>query len=124
MQAAIRPWDPEGEYGTPERCAINELANTADDPEASIALARVAAGVTTRWHRLAGIAERYVLLEGRGRVEIGDLPAREVTPLDVVLIPPSCRQRIENTGEADLVFLAICTPRFRVEAYQDLEVDP
>jgi hypothetical protein len=39
----------------------------------------------------------------------------------VVVIPPSCPQRITNIGEHDLVFLAICSPRFRPEAYEDME---
>ena len=77
-------------------------------------------GATTRLHRLAGTAERYVILEGRGRAEIGGLPPRDVGPGDVVLIPPGCPQRIANLGETDLVFLAICTPRFRPEAYANL----
>jgi oxalate decarboxylase/phosphoglucose isomerase-like protein (cupin superfamily) len=38
----------------------------------------------------------------------------------VVLIPPSTRQRIANTGPGDLVFLAICTPRFTQGAYEDV----
>jgi oxalate decarboxylase/phosphoglucose isomerase-like protein (cupin superfamily) len=38
----------------------------------------------------------------------------------VVLIPPACRQRIANTGERDLVFLAISSPRFRSEAYEEI----
>ena len=78
--------------------------------------------MTTRWHRLEATTERYVILEGRGRVEIGDVRPQDVIPGDVVLIPPLCRQRITNTGAGDLVFLAICTPRFRPEAYEDLEL--
>jgi mannose-6-phosphate isomerase-like protein (cupin superfamily) len=69
-------------------------------------------------------AERYVILEGTGRVEIGNLAPQEVTAGDVLLIPPSCRQRIANVGSADLVFLAICSPRFRSEAYEDFDSDP
>ena len=76
--------------------------------------------ILSPWHRLADTAERYVILEGRGRAEIGDLPPRAVAPGDIVLIPPGCRQRIANTGNGDLVFLAICTPRFRPEAYANL----
>ena len=68
-----------------------------------------------------GTTERYVILEGRGRVEVGELPAQEVSAGDVVLIPPLCRQRIGNVGEQDLVFFAICTPRFRPQAYQSIE---
>jgi mannose-6-phosphate isomerase-like protein (cupin superfamily) len=121
MRAMLRRFDAGAEFFTPEQCYIIELSNTEDDPAASIARARVAPGVTTRWHRVAGTAERYVVLEGRGRVEVGELAAQDVGPGDVVLIPPSVRQRIANTGGGDLVFLAICTPRFRPEAYEDLE---
>jgi len=122
MKAAIRSLDCAAEYHTGERCFINELSNTPDDPGVSIARARVMPGVTTRWHRLRDIAERYVILEGAGRVEIGDLPATDVGSADVVLIPPGCRQRITNTGGGDLVFLAICSPRFVPEAYEDIDV--
>ena len=121
MKASVRKMEAAAEFATAERCYINELSNSGDDEAASIARARVPPGVTTRWHRLDGIAERYVVVEGRGSVEVGDVPAREVAPGDVVLIPPGWRQRITNTGGADLVFLAICTPRFRAEAYVDLE---
>jgi len=121
MKEAIHPFDTAFEYDTPERCYINELSNTAADPKVSIARARVAPGVTTRWHRLRGTAERYVIIEGRGLVEVGDLPATEVGVGDAVVIPPECPQRITNTGSVDLVFLAICTPRFMSQAYEDIE---
>jgi mannose-6-phosphate isomerase-like protein (cupin superfamily) len=121
VKPAIRPLDRSVEIYTPERCYLIELANGPDDPDASIALARVKPGVTTRWHRLAGTAERYVIIEGRGRVEVGDLAPREVAAGDVVLIPPLCRQRITNVGKHDLAFLAICTPRFEQQNYEDVE---
>jgi len=120
MKAAIHFFDAAAEYDTPERCYINELSNTVDDRDVSIARARVAPGVTTRWHRLRDIAERYVILEGQARVEVGDLPPTDVAPGDVVCIPPGCRQRIANTGSGDLVFLAICSPRFVPDAYEDI----
>jgi mannose-6-phosphate isomerase-like protein (cupin superfamily) len=121
MKPAILRLDRGVEFYTPERCYIIELANTPDDPAASIALARVVPGVTTRWHRLVGTAERYVIIEGRARVEVGDLAPREVAAGDVVLIPPLCRQRIANVGKTDLTFLAICTPRFEQRNYEDVE---
>ncbi len=114
------------EYYTPERCYITELSNTPDDPETSIARARVEPGVTTRWHRLRGTFERYYILSGTGRAEVGDLPPREVSAGDIVLIPPMQRQRIANTGTEDLVFLAVCTPGFSIDIYEDVEdgLDP
>lgn len=121
MQSAVLQTDPGAEFHTPEQCWILELSNSPADPQLSIARARVAPGVTTHWHRLRGIAERYVIIEGTGRVEVADLAPREVAAGDVVLIPPGARQRVANTGARDLVFLALCTPRFVPEAYEDLE---
>jgi mannose-6-phosphate isomerase-like protein (cupin superfamily) len=124
MKEEMRRMIPSAEFYIDEGCFINELSNSDTDPEVSIARARVLPGATTRWHRLAGTAERYVLLSGTGRVEIGRLPAQDVGPGDVVLIPPGSRQRITNLGREDLVFLAICTPRFRPEAYEDIDPTP
>jgi mannose-6-phosphate isomerase-like protein (cupin superfamily) len=105
-----------------EGCFINELSNSDADPELSIARARVPPGTTTRWHRLDGTAERYLILEGEGVVEVGELPGTCVAPGDVVLIPAGCRQRIRNLSEnGDLLFLALCTPAFRQENYIDEE---
>jgi mannose-6-phosphate isomerase-like protein (cupin superfamily) len=124
MREEVRPMVPEAELYTAEGCFINELSNSEADPEASIARARIPPGITTRWHRLAGITERYVLLSGVGKMEVGNLRAQTVAPGDVVLIPPGCPQRITNVGYEDLIFLAICTPRFRDEAYEDIDSDP
>jgi mannose-6-phosphate isomerase-like protein (cupin superfamily) len=121
MKASIRQFDAGSEYYFAEGCFITELSNSADDPGVSIARARVAPGTTTRWHRLRGISERYVIIDGAGLVEIDGLPAKEVSAGDVVLIPPEARQRISNTGPADLVFLAICSPRFRKQMYEDMD---
>ncbi|SDX28298.1 cupin domain-containing protein [Thiocapsa roseopersicina] len=111
------------EYFTDEGCFILETWNRADDPAVSVARARVEPGVTTRLHRLAGIAERYLILSGTGRVEVEGITPRVVGPGDLVYIPADQGQRIANTGAADLVFMAICTPRFVPEAYLDIETD-
>jgi mannose-6-phosphate isomerase-like protein (cupin superfamily) len=121
MKEAIKRFNPSTEFYTPEKCYIIEMSNSDDDPDASIARARVEPGVTTRWHRLVGITERYVILEGSALIEVGNLSTQELSVGDVVLIPPSCRQRITNSGKADLLFLAICTPRFRTEMYEDVD---
>lgn len=123
LKPQVRVRDAGAEYYTDERCYINELSNVADDPAVSIAEARVLVDEVTRWHLLVGITERYVILEGRGRVDVGDLPPQDVGPGDVVLIPPGCPQRIRNTGYADLVFLAICSPRFEQRCYVDVDPD-
>ena len=121
MKETIKKQNLKNEFYTAEKCYVTELSNMSDDPDVSIARARVESGVTIRWHRLKGTFERYVVISGRGIVEIGEQPPREVTAGDIVLIPPMCRQRIINIGSEDLVFLAICSPRFSQDVYEDID---
>jgi len=120
MREKIFKTDENREYFTEEGCFIMELWNTPEDDEVSIARARVRPGVTTVLHRLKDTVERYVIMEGTGFVEVGDLPTAEVGAGDVVIIPPSIHQRITNTGDRDLIFLCICTPRFVPEKYETM----
>ncbi len=121
MQAKIIKTPENAEYFFEEGCFILELSNTAQDPQLSIARARVKAGMSTRLHRLSDLVERYVILSGQGSVEVADLPAQSVSVGNVVIIPPLCSQKITNTGAEDLVFLALCTPRFEKQYYEDIE---
>jgi mannose-6-phosphate isomerase-like protein (cupin superfamily) len=121
MKKATKKQNIKNEFYTSEKCYITELSNTLDDPDVSIARARVEPGVTTRWHRLKGTFERYFIISGRGLVEIGEKPLQEVTAGDIVIIPPMCRQRVTNIGAEDLIFLAICSPRFSQDVYEDID---
>ena len=121
MPSALWKHDASKEFSTPERCHIIETFNSGADESLSIARARVEPGVTTAWHKVEGTVERYIIAEGRGRVEVGDFPAEEVGPGDVVIIPAGVRQRITNIGHGDLVFYCVCTPRFQSHNYRTLE---
>ena len=112
MNSPIKKFDENKEYYFQEGCYIVEVSNSEEDPDVSIVRARVEPSQSTRWHHLVDTTERYVVLEGTGLVEIGDGEATEVMVGDVVIIPSNTRQRITNTGNGDLKFLAICTPRF------------
>lgn len=120
-QPSIHHPNEADSYSFREGCEILESWNRPDDPALSIARATVPVGVTTRVHWLAGTTERYLILSGEGLARIGDLPETPVQPGDVILIPPDCPQSIQNTGPAPLVFLAICTPRFKPENYHQSE---
>jgi mannose-6-phosphate isomerase-like protein (cupin superfamily) len=118
---SIHQFKPESELLTDEGCYVAELRNIEADPNCSIARARVKPGVKTKLHCLRRTVERYVILEGIGEVEIGDAPPVSVARFDVVYIPAGVSQRIRNIGSMDLIFLCVCTPRFRLEAYEKLE---
>jgi len=109
------------EFLTVEGCYILETYNQTADDSMSIARARVSTGITTAWHSLNGTIERYIIAEGSGRVEVGDLPPSDVASGDVVIIPAGVRQRIANIGKGDLIFYCICTPRFQPAVYRSLE---
>lgn len=113
---------PQASFFTSEGCHISEVINQADHAELSLATARVAPGVTTRWHTVAA-REVYYLLQGSGRAEVG-AEQFDVRPGEAISIPAGVRQRITNTGAEDLVFLCVCTPRFTPEGYRELTDTP
>ncbi len=79
----------------------------------SLAHARVLPGKTTRWHTMR-TAEVYYILRGVGEMQVDD----ETAPVEkgsAVYIPPNARQRIRNTGDADLEFLCLVDPAWRPE---------
>jgi mannose-6-phosphate isomerase-like protein (cupin superfamily) len=120
MQSFVQKSDPDSEFMIPEGCWILESWNDGNDPAVSIARARVGPGVTTQLHRLRGVDERYVVVQGAGVVRVGDLAPCMVGPGDVVVIPAGTSQQISNTGDVDLVFYCICTPRFSSDCYEAL----
>ena len=121
MKSQIIKPNEADEYYFDEGCFILELSNSPADPNVSIARARVKAGVTTKLHRLKGVVERYVILSGNGKVEVAECEPQQVSVGDVVVIPSLCPQRITNIGTEDLVFLAICTPRFTQKIYENMD---
>lgn len=108
------------EVWTDERCYITELVNDPDWPEFSLARCRVEPGVTTQRHALA-VHEVYLVREGTGLMHLGDEEPFAVGPGDTVTIPKQVAQRISNTGDRDLVFECLCSPRFWQECYTSLE---
>ncbi len=114
---------PSQEYYFKEGCYILELSNSNTDPQLSIARVRVLPNTQTKLHQLSQTIERYVILEGQGEVILGSSITGQhmqcVKPNDVVIIPENCPQAIKNNSDSDLIFLAICTPRFEPINYSE-----
>jgi len=109
------------EYLTPERCYI---AENFSDKDVSIARATVKPGITTKAHHLKKIQEIYIITAGEGKVIFGGLESTKVSIGDVIVIPAEASQKITNTGQTDLVFYCVCTPRFIEDCYFDDEAEP
>ena len=68
-RAEILQADEAAEFATSERCSILEFAN---DPAIRRFRSRArtgCSGVTTAWHRLVGVSERYLIVSGRGALK-------------------------------------------------------
>ena len=87
----------------------------------SLAMATVPPGTATllHLHRLA--EELYHVLEGQGRMTLGseEFPIREG---DTVLIRPGTPHRVENPGPGPLRLLCACSPAYRHEDTELLEI--
>ena len=108
------------EFWTDERCFITELCNSGRSPNSSLAVARVEPGITTQLHALAGVTETYIVIDGEGDMEVAG-EKFPITSGDQVVIPPGVSQRVTSTGNADLRFYCLCTPRFSTDSYKNLE---
>jgi len=100
-------YNEETGFDSPENCRIIEVFNIDADNDCSIVHAIVKPGEGAMLHYLKDTSERYVILKGRGEVEIGDDKPVELQKYDVVLIPANTPQRITNTGKDDLVSLRV-----------------
>ena len=116
MKPKIVKADSLKENPTVERCLITE---NYSNENISIAQARVKPGITTLPHHLIDVNEIYLITNGEGQVDVGDLKTTKVTSGDLIVIPAGCPQRISNIGKNDLVFYCVCTPKFTSECYRD-----
>jgi mannose-6-phosphate isomerase-like protein (cupin superfamily) len=77
----------------------------------TLAEARLPAGASTTPHRHLLTEEIYYILEGTGRMQIGQETAA-VGPGDAIAIPPGALHQITNTGPGLLRFLCCCAPGY------------
>ena len=98
---------------------VTELVNSPACPTFSLARCRLPGLQETQLHRLS-IDEWYVIEEGRGMIRVGD-DIFEVEPGDSIAIQRGTPQSIRNSGDTDLIFQVVCTPRFTQECYESVE---
>src|SRR5262245_30684326 len=77
----------------------------------SLAEARLRPGASTAPHYHPRTEEIYYILEGSGRMQIGE-EHRDVGPGDAIAIPPGDIHTITNNGTITLKFLCCCAPAY------------
>lgn len=87
----------------------------------SLALATVPPGAATRLHLHRATEEIYHVLEGQAWMTL-DTARFEVRAGDTVSIPPGTPHRLENTGMLALRVLCSCSPAYRHEDTELLEI--
>lgn len=103
-------------FVTKDGSEIRELVGPAWTPahKQSLAEATVAPGRATLEHYHRETEELYYVVEGTGRLRVGD-SEREVGVGDCAVIPPGVRHTIANSGDGPLRILCCCAPAYTHE---------
>lgn len=116
LRAAEAFWRPSNQM----KVQNTNLSHQLEATELGARLWRLAPGQASTRHKHVSEQEIYVLLEGRGRVRIGD-EVLTLEPLDTMLIEPPTVRQLFNDTEADQLWLVVGAPP---EAANTLEMTP
>jgi quercetin dioxygenase-like cupin family protein len=97
-----------------------DLAKQLEATMLGARLWRLAPGQASTRHRHRTTQELYVLLEGSGRIRVGE-DLHTLEPLDSVLVEPDAVRQLFNDTEADQLWLVVGAPS---EAANTLEMTP
>ena len=87
-----------------------DLAKQLEASELGARLWRLEPGQASTRHKHGKTEELYLLLEGTGRVRIGDGEPLTLAPLDSFLVEPSTVRQLFNDTDADQLWLVVGAP--------------
>jgi quercetin dioxygenase-like cupin family protein len=116
LHAADAFWRPSNQMGVEN----TDLAKQLSAQTLAARLWRLAPGQASTKHRHFTQTELYVVLEGTGRMRIGD-EVLTLAPLSSALVEPQEVRQVFNDTDADALWLVVGTP---VEAANTLEMTP
>ena len=88
-----------------------DLAKQLEATKLGARLWRLEPGQASTRHRHSEEEELYVVLEGEGRIRIGDEPALTLAPMDVLLVEPRTTRQVFNDTGADALWLVVGAPQ-------------
>lgn len=98
-------WRPSNQMGV----LNTDLAKQLEAQTLGARLWRFAGGQASTRHRHAEQAELYLLLEGAGRMRVGD-ETLTLEPLSAVLVEPDTVRQLFNDTDADALWLVVGAP--------------
>ena len=115
-------------FTTKDGSQIRELAgpgrpDSAEAVNQSLAEATLPPGGATTAHYHPRTEELYFVLEGEGRLKVGDETV-DVTSGDCATIPPGIEHKLWNTGQTPLRILCCCAPAYTHEDTVLTEPEP
>ena len=116
LPAADAFWRPSNQMGV----LNTDLAKQLGATELGARLWRLRPGEASTRHRHRRETELYVLLEGTGRLRVGE-DVLTLAPLSALLVEPRTLRQLFNDTDADALWLVVGTP---VEAANTLEMTP
>ncbi len=105
LRAADAFWRPSNQMGV----ANTDLGKQLEATEMGARLWRLAPGQASTRHRHPRQTELYVLIEGTGRVRVGD-ELLTLSPLSALLVEPRTIRQLFNDTDADALWLVVGTP--------------
>lgn len=102
------------------RVLNTDLAKQLEARSLGARMWRLRPGQASTKHRHPAQEELYVLLEGRGRIRVGE-EALELAPLDSLLVEPDTVRQVFNDTDADALWLVVGAPPEAVSS--TLEMD-
>jgi quercetin dioxygenase-like cupin family protein len=116
LHAADAFWRPSNQMGV----LNTDLAKQLGATDLSGRLWRLKPGQASTRHRHLEQTELYVVLEGTGRVRVGD-ELLTLEPLSALLVEPEAVRQVFNDTDADALWLVVGTPP---EMANTLEMSP
>jgi uncharacterized cupin superfamily protein len=106
LRAADAFWRRSNQMQTPN----TDLGRQLEASHLGARMWRLEPGKASTRHRHFSQEELYVLLEGEGRVRVGD-EVLTLAPLDTLLVEPDTDRQLFNDTEADQLWLVVGAPR-------------
>ena len=116
LPAADAFWRPSNQMGV----LNTDIARQLEATNMSARLWRLTRGQSSTKHRHITQTELYIVLEGTGRIRIGD-ELHTLEPLSTALVEPEVVRQVFNDTDADVLWFVVGTPP---EMANTLEMTP